>query len=140
MSRRIVRRVPDASSIILAEDVTDKSEWPYAGFSRNLIGLSSGDEKTIETTLPEDYGDENLRDKPVVITVIVKEVKSRILPAIDDELAQGLGEYADLPARNCVRIFARRCNARKAICITGSTTNKSSMHSLKDPASSIPHK
>ena len=99
----------DASSIILAEDVTDKSEWPYGGFSRNLIGLSSGDEKTIETTLPEDYGDENLRDKPVVITVIVKEIKSRILPAIDDELAQGLGEYADLPTlREDIRTALQR--------------------------------
>lgn len=71
-------------------------EWPFPGFSRNLLGLSVGDEKTIEYTFPDDSNFEQLRGQAAVFQVKVEAVKSRTIPELTDELAQTLGEYENL--------------------------------------------
>ncbi len=82
--------------IIEKADVDSKDEWPYPGFSRQLIGLSSGDEKTVTHKFGKDYEFEELRGAPVEFTVKVEEIKSRVLPALDDEFARSMGEYNTL--------------------------------------------
>ena len=41
----------------------DKEPWPYPGFSKELIGLSANDEKSIQHTFTEDAPSEKLRGK-----------------------------------------------------------------------------
>ncbi len=65
---------------------------PYPGFNRELIGMSAGDEKTIEYTYPEDAEDEDLRGAKAVFQVRLEEVKERQLPEIDDEFAKTWSE------------------------------------------------
>ncbi len=75
------------------------TEWPYAGFSKNLIGLKSGESKTIKHKFPKDWEVEELQDKDVEIEATIKTVRGVILPDVDDELAKktGAGEtVADL--------------------------------------------
>lgn len=57
------------------------------GFEDGLIGASAGDEKTIDVTFPGDYGAEHLAGRPAQFAISVKEVRARVLPALDDELA-----------------------------------------------------
>jgi trigger factor len=86
--------------VILAEnpekDENAGEEWPYPGFSRNLIGLSVGDEKTIEYTFPDDSNFDQLRGQGANFQFKVEAVKSRTVPELTDELAQSIGEYENV--------------------------------------------
>jgi len=57
------------------------------GFEEQLVGASAGDERTIDVTFPDDYGAEHLADRPAQFAISVKEVRERVLPELDDELA-----------------------------------------------------
>jgi trigger factor len=60
------------------------------GFTEGLIGAEKGVTKEIAVTVPE--GDRSLSGKSGVFTVAVNEVKQEVLPALDDDLAQQVGE------------------------------------------------
>jgi len=73
------------------------TEWPYEGFSKNLIGLKSGDVKTIKHKFPKDWEVEELQDKDVEIEATIKTVRGVTLPEVNDEFAKmtGAGETVD---------------------------------------------
>jgi trigger factor len=56
-------------------------------FELQLIGMKKDDEKTIEFTFPEDYNYKDVAGKKAVFTVLIKEVKEKEMPPIDDKLA-----------------------------------------------------
>lgn len=62
-----------------------------------VIGMKPGEEKTVPVKFPEQHHAAQLRGREVSITVKLDELKERVLPAIDDELAKDAGE-ADLAA------------------------------------------
>ncbi|WP_435100407.1 trigger factor [Arhodomonas sp. AD133] len=62
-----------------------------AEFEQELVGVSAGDEKTIEYTFPERFPDEKVAGKAARFEVKVKQVEEPELPALDDEFAKGLG-------------------------------------------------
>ncbi|MCL6588287.1 MAG: trigger factor, partial [Anoxybacillus sp.] len=62
------------------------------GFEEQLIGLEAGAEKDIEVTFPEEYHAEALAGKPAVFKIKVHEVKTKQLPALDDEFAKDVEE------------------------------------------------
>ena len=84
--------------LIQAKDEANEGEWPFPGFSRELLGLSAGETKTIEFAFPDEEEFYNLSGKDMTFEIIVDEVKSRELPPVDDELAQSLGDYENLDA------------------------------------------
>jgi trigger factor len=57
------------------------------GFEEQLVGAGAGEERTIDVTFPDDYGAEHLAGKPAQFAISVKEVRERVLPPLDDELA-----------------------------------------------------
>ncbi len=61
------------------------------GFEEQLVGLSTGDKKTITVTFPEDYGAKNLAGKEATFDIEVKAVAAGDEVKIDDELAKRLG-------------------------------------------------
>jgi len=83
-------------AIIARASEDNRDEWPFEGFSRELIGSSAGSRKTIIYTFPEDFEFENLRSETAEFNVLITDVKSRTLPELNDEFAQTLGEYQDL--------------------------------------------
>lgn len=60
------------------------------GFDEQITGLSAGDEKEFTLTYPDDYPDEALAGETADFTVLVKEVRAKEVPALDDELAKKL--------------------------------------------------
>lgn len=58
------------------------------GFEDQLIGMKREQEKDIEVTFPEGYGAKDLAGKPAVFKVLVKEIKEKIVPTIDDDFAK----------------------------------------------------
>lgn len=65
------------------------------GFEEQLIGLETGAEKDVEVTFPEEYHAENLAGKPAVFKVKVHEIKSKELPALDDEFAKDVNDEVE---------------------------------------------
>ncbi|MGN6189729.1 MAG: trigger factor [Conexibacter sp.] len=57
------------------------------GFEEQLIGASAGEGRTIDVTFPDDYGADHLAGRPAQFAISVKEVRERVLPELDDELA-----------------------------------------------------
>jgi len=80
------------------EDADTASEWPFPGFSRELIGLSAGDEKQLTHEFSEDSDFTSLRGVEAEFTILVEDLKKRVLPEVDDEFAQSLGDFADVEA------------------------------------------
>ena len=68
------------------------------GFDENLLGLDAGDEKTFAVHFPDDYAVKELAGTDVTYAVKVRELRQRVLPALDDEFAKDLGEFETLDA------------------------------------------
>jgi trigger factor len=82
-----------------AEYVVDaEGAQPAPGFAEQLIGLTAGETRTFPLTMAEDNRDKDAAGKPAEFTVTLHWVKERELPPLDDELAQRVGDYADLAA------------------------------------------
>lgn len=60
------------------------------GFEEELVGLKKGDKKDVNVTFPENYHSEELKGKPVVFKVEVKEVKERVLPKFNKDFFEDL--------------------------------------------------
>ncbi len=60
------------------------------GFEDQIIGMKREQEKDVNVTFPEGYGAKDLAGKPAVFKVLVKEIKEKIVPKIDDNLAKEL--------------------------------------------------
>ena len=58
------------------------------GFEEQVVGMAVGEEKDLNVTFPEDYQAKELAGADVVFKVKVHEIKSKVLPEIDDELAK----------------------------------------------------
>ncbi len=58
------------------------------GFEEALIGMASGEEKDVTLTFPENYQAEHLAGQEVTFKVKVNEIKTKQLPALDDDFAK----------------------------------------------------
>jgi trigger factor len=81
--------------VVEKADVDTKTEWPFPGFSRTLIGMKAGEEKSFPHTFPKDSDFEDLRGQTAEFKMKMEEIKARELPALDDTLAQSVGNYKD---------------------------------------------
>lgn len=61
------------------------------GFEDQLVGVKTGDEKTVKVTFPEDYQAEALAGKDAEFAVTVGQVSAPKDTVIDDEFAKKLG-------------------------------------------------
>ncbi len=80
-------------------------------FSENLRGLSPGDEKEFDVTYPEDYGQPKLAGKTVRFHAVVKGIRRKELPEVNDDFAQDLGDFRTVgELREALRksLFAQR--------------------------------
>ena len=62
-------------------------------FEEQLIGKNIGEEVEVNVTFPEDYQAEELKGKPAVFKVTVKDIKKVELPELDDDFAQDVSEF-----------------------------------------------
>jgi len=71
-------------------------EWPYEGFSNELVGMSADEVKTVTHKFDEESSLEDLRGKEAEFTITVQNIKKLTLPELNDEFAQSLGEFETL--------------------------------------------
>jgi trigger factor len=84
--------------VIEAANADTANEWPFPGFSRQLIGRSANDEIELEHVFSDESPYETLRGVKAMFHVKVEQVSSRTLPPLDDEFALSVGEYQTLEA------------------------------------------
>jgi trigger factor len=85
----------------------------FEAFTTGLRGVSPGEEREIEVSYPEDYQSERLAGKTVKFRAVLKGLRKKELPDLDDEFAQELGDYRNVDElRDAVRkaLFAQRQN------------------------------
>jgi trigger factor len=70
-----------------------------------VVGMVAGAERQVDVRFPDDHRREDLRGRGGNATIKLNEVKERVLPPLDDDLARSLGDFTDLGA---VRAEIRR--------------------------------
>ena len=65
-------------------------------FEDQLIGKNTGDECEVNVTFPAEYHVEELKNKPALFKVKVKEIQKRELPEADDEFASEVSDFDTL--------------------------------------------
>ncbi|EKD69099.1 MAG: hypothetical protein ACD_47C00259G0001 [uncultured bacterium] len=66
------------------------------GFEEGIAGMQIGSEKDLFLKFPEDYHSKDYAGKDVRFNIKLKEIKVRILPEANDDLAKMLGEFNTL--------------------------------------------
>lgn len=61
------------------------------GFEQGLLGASEDDERSVETTFPDDYQAQHLAGKAAVFEITVNEVAEPVLPEIDEDFIKAFG-------------------------------------------------
>lgn len=63
------------------------------GFAEQLVGHKKDEEFTIDVTFPENYHDEKLNGKPAQFKIKINEIKEKVKPELNDELAKKVGNF-----------------------------------------------
>ncbi len=61
------------------------------GFEEQLVGMNQGETREIKVTFPADYTNKELAGKDANFTVVLKEIKKKVLPELNDEFAKDIG-------------------------------------------------
>lgn len=90
----LIENTPEQVLVSTYDDGT--VEWPYHGFSLELVGLSAGDVKTFRHAFAEEEPAEEFRGKEIEFSISVNEVKSLTVPELTDEFATTVGPFENL--------------------------------------------
>lgn len=61
------------------------------GFEEGLVGVKTGEKRTVSVTFPEDYHEKKYAGKPAEFDVTVHEIKAPTLAELNDAFAEKLG-------------------------------------------------
>lgn len=109
------------------------------GFEEQIIGMSKGEEKDINVTFPEDYHSENLKGKPVVFKVKVKEVQEVKLPELDKDFFEDLGMEGIEDAESLKKQLKENIEARKTQEVENKYIDELLEAAADETKVSIPH-
>lgn len=77
-----------------------------------VVGMVAGEEREVPVRFRDDHRREDLRGRSGVAHVKVSEVKEKVLPMLDDELAKSVGDFDTLEALRAE--VTRQLEARRA--------------------------
>ncbi|XXM70953.1 trigger factor [Lysinibacillus sphaericus] len=83
------------------------------GFEEQLVGEAAGVEKDVEVTFPEEYHAAELAGKAATFKVKIHEIKTKELPALDDEFAKDADEEVETLAELKEKIEKRLQESKK---------------------------
>jgi trigger factor len=76
------------------------------GFEEKLIGMVKDEEKDITLTFPEEYQAAELAGKEVVFKVKMNDIKVKVLPELNDELAKDMN-IADVETKEALEEYVK---------------------------------
>ncbi len=81
------------------EDVIELREKDYfEGFSGQLVGIKPGETRDVKIKFPEQFAKKEWIGKEGIYQVTAKEIKTKQLPELNDDLAKEAGEFDTLDA------------------------------------------
>lgn len=63
------------------------------GFAEQLVDRTIGEEFEIEVKFPDEYHEKKLAGQPATFKCTINEIKTRVLPELNDEFAQKIGQF-----------------------------------------------
>ena len=63
------------------------------GFAEQLVDKTLGEEFEINVTFPEEYHEKKLAGQPAVFKCKINEIKTKVLPELNDEFVQKVGPF-----------------------------------------------
>ena len=63
------------------------------GFAEQLVGHPVGEDFEINVTFPEEYHEKKLAGQPAIFKCKINEIKTKVLPELNDEFAQKVGPF-----------------------------------------------
>ncbi|MDO8793320.1 MAG: hypothetical protein Q7J25_01725 [Vicinamibacterales bacterium] len=102
------------------------------GFDAEMLGMAPGATKRFTITYPADYTMPELAGGTVDYTVHLKEIKQRIVPALDDELAKDLGEAMHAAERQLRQDVLKQLAARVPFAVPDSLVEREIDRRLED--------
>jgi len=93
------------------------------GFEEALLGMKKGESKTFSVTFPGDYHVTEFAAKEITFHVTVRDIKVKMLPALDDEFIKNFEQYENMEALRAdirktleqEKVARAKANLRKAI-------------------------
>jgi trigger factor len=73
-----------------------ESPYPVPGFAEAVVGMSAGETRTLTLSYPEDHYNADVAGQEAEFEVHISEIRSEVLPELDDEFAMSVGDYEDL--------------------------------------------
>ena len=75
-------------------DLANSSFIP--GFAEQLVGRPLGEDFEINVTFPEEYHEKKLAGQPAVFKCKINEIKTKVLPELNDEFASNVSDFETL--------------------------------------------
>lgn len=66
------------------------------GFAEQLVGKETGSEFSINVKFPDEYHDDTIKGKDAEFKIKLNEIKEKVYPEINDELAKKVGKFETL--------------------------------------------
>ncbi len=88
----------------------------FADFENALVGMKKGESKKVTLTLSEDIKNRELVGKKADFNISVKEIKSKVLPELNEDFLKELGDYSgadDFKGKVRERLIEQKKNFRK---------------------------
>ncbi len=68
----------------------------HPDLDRGIVGMQVGETREIPVRFPEDYQNQRLAGREVIFATALNEIRTRVLPPIDDNLAKTVGAFETL--------------------------------------------
>lgn len=95
-------------------EIKAESRFPFPGLAEGMLGMRTGETRTVAVRLPDDYYLQEFAGKEAEFKVVLQAIKQKELPALDDEFAKSLGHGSLAELEETVRTALRRVAEREA--------------------------
>lgn len=83
---------------VFVRDVEKDDEYPFKGFSKELVGLRGEESKSFSHKYAKAYKDETLQGQSIKFELKVKMIRGSILPDLNDDFAKQVGPFENITA------------------------------------------
>jgi trigger factor len=109
----------DNADFELRDEEKEEPDPNLPGLSKELVDVNRGDIKEVALPLPDLYQNQELAGKTMFLRILVKEIKRKVLPPLDDDFAQTVSEFETLDElRDALRsnlLLERRMEAEEKL-------------------------
>jgi trigger factor len=86
----------DDADFELKDEENGDPDPVFPGLSKQLLGANRGDIREAALPLPDLHPNDEWAGKTIFLRILVKEIKRKVLPTLNDELAQSVSELQTL--------------------------------------------